>query len=476
MAKKTTDHKTDHNKGKPAAIKSPEKATPAKQPKLLKNKKKTKEPLNREERKKAAWLRKSQRKAAQQAVTEVGTKASAGLTYAQLEASGLIAKPSKPKTSLLDPSFDSIFDPILDQALRQMVTEQAQQFESADELAPTATSDPESEIIEGSLGVIGLRNVLETEARQLLERTRAIFNTYCGPSILTALLAVEDAFEKEPEDSLLRLQLAEVILADDPTVGIEDFLEGIWSQVLELQIVASSLDPESELEKSADLNLIDKEVTANRLKKAAADEAVRLDLAWRLAGLTLGIGKSVEIDETFAELIAESKKAAEAQRRKRADFRRTLLQKLRGWKEREGRRFSKSPNEPSDEEFLSFLAIKRGNAYVEQFLLTRDATAQANQLWTELKARFVANTNDPENAVMRNATAMRGVLDALAQIKALHRQLEELDKVSERGGVEGASWINELHPLSKRNSRGPRGMRHWLQQVRVASKAAAASA
>lgn len=466
MAKKNTDHKTDR-KGKSETTKSPEKATPAKQPKPLKNKKKTKEPLNRKERQQAAWLRKSQRKAAQTAVVEVSAKASAGLTYAQLEASGLIAKPSKPKTSLLDPSFDSIFDPILDQALRQMVTERAQQFESADELAPTATSDPEPEIIEEPLGVIGLRNVLETEVHQLLERTRAIFNTYCGPSILTALLAAEDAFEKEPEDSSLRFELAEVILADDLAEAIEDFLESIWSQILELQIVASSLEPESELEKSVSLKLIE-EPTANRLEKAAADEAVRLDLAWRLAGLTLGIGKSVEIDETFAELIAESKKVAEAQWRKCTDFRRTLSQRLQEWKGREGQRPS-APGEVDEDEFLSYLSWNKGYAAQQLLLLNeREAvTTQANQLWAELKDRLTAGANDPELAVAQNAMAMKNLLGDLVQLRSLRAQLDELDREPE--SAEGASWINQLKPPSKSRygSRGPCGMRNLPRQIRL---------
>jgi hypothetical protein len=94
---------------------------PARPPKPQKKGGKERQPLNREERRKAAWLRKTKRKVAEQTLTEVGTKASAGLTYAQLEASGLIARQSRPA------------GPTFKQTLLEVVAEQARQSKAAAE-------------------------------------------------------------------------------------------------------------------------------------------------------------------------------------------------------------------------------------------------------------------------------------------------------------------------------------------------------
>jgi hypothetical protein len=322
--------------------------------------------------------------------------------------------------------------------------------------------DPEVSFTETNESLLSaaIRKVVGDEIRQLLAKTASLFDAVHDGDADAIEVAARGFFQSEPEDSLLCLRVAEHILAkDDLREAAEDFLEEVYDQVEELQFIISVREPEAALDKAEKRGY-----AVGHIRRAAAEEAIRLDLAQRLASLTTNTSKPTEVDETFAELIAESKKAAEAQRRKRADFRRTLSQKSREWKGREGRRFSKSPNEPSDEEFLSFLAIKRGNAYVEQFLLTRDTTAQANQLWTKLKARLAASTDYPEDAVAQNATAMRDVLDALAQLRSFHAQLDEMDREPE--GTEGASWINELHFISKRGNRGPRGMRHWLRQIR----------
>lgn len=453
MAKNAADRK---QKGRPVTAKSPEKAkqetAPTKSPKPAK--KRAREPLTREERRKAAWLRKTERKATERTVVEVGAKTSAGLTYAQLEASGLITRQPQPA------------GPTFEQTLLEVLKEQAQQLESAKPVSLPATPDPEVrlifgeevfspenfsfEAIEESLGIVSLRKVVAASIRSLLGKTEAIFDAYHGfGSVLAAQLAVEDAFEKEPEGSLLQLQLAEIILADDPSETIEDFLEEVYDRIQELQIVASSLDPEGELEKSSRLGLIDK-AAATWLQRAAAEEAIRLDLSQRLAVLTASTGAPVEIDETFAALIAEVAQAAEVQRRERAVFRQTLSQRLRQRKEREGRRSSKSSEESGDEELIRFLLAHRGDlAAVRKSLpfhlreqvfqlleederkgpLRREiaaVTTAANRLWAGLKARLVAGANYPETAVAQNAAEMRGLLGVLAQIRALHEQLAEV--------------------------------------------------
>ncbi len=436
---------------------------PAKPPK----KGKAKEPLNRNERKKAAWLRKTERKTAQQTTAEVGAKSEVGLTFDQLDNPDLAAvhtRQSKPT------------GPTFEQTLLEVVATETEIAESVH--LPMDVLEPEIRIIFSSkevfnnttvedivepIGDVATRNVVVAEIRSLLEKTRAVFGAFREPDILTAQLAAGETFERESE-SPLGLRLAEVIIADNPAETIEEFLEEVYDRTLELQIVASALDPESELEKSARLGLID-EATITRLQKATAEEAIRIDLSQRLTGLLTASTTPAEVDETFATLIAEAAQTAKAERNKRAAFRQTL----RGRKEREGRRFSKSPNEPSDEEFLSFLVSHRGEAGVEQELLVRKktvATDRANQIWSELAAHLAANTGNPEIAVAQNATAMRDFLDDLAQIRTLNERLTELDRASERGGGEEASWINQLNLLSKRRSRGPRGMRHMLQQVK----------
>ena len=425
MAKKTDKpSKGKSAADKPARPEKPKRETAkAKPPKPDKKKGKAKEPLTREERKKAGWLRKTERKAAERTVAEVGAKASAGLTYDQMETSGLMAKPSQPQSPPAGLTFE--------QTLLEVVAEQARQFESAEPVETPATLDPEVHFgkCEESLWSTATCKVVEAEIRQLLERTRAIFDGFVSfGSVLAARLAAEETFEKEPENSPLQLQLAEVILADDPAEAIEELLEEVFDRIQELQIVASALAPESELEKSARLELIDED-TADRLKKAAVKEAIRLDLSQRLAGLLTASTTPAEVDETFAALIAEAAQAAEAERSKRAAFRRTLSQNLRGRKEREGQRFPKSLGKTDDEEFLVFLASHRGEASVEQELLTREiaaATEAANRLWTGLKTRLAAGAGKPETAVAQNAAAMKNLLGNLAQIRELHVQLEEL--------------------------------------------------
>lgn len=427
-------------KPKPAKVK-PAKAEKSKRKVAAKTKPpkkkggKEQQPLNREERKKAAWLRKTERKVAQQAITEVGAKASAGLTFDQLKTSGLIAKP-KPTTGGLS---------LAEQALLEIMKEQTQQFESTKPVSLPATPEPEIHLIFGEevfdnitiedivepIGDIATREVVAAEIHSLLEKTRLIFSAYCGSGILAAQSAAGELFEREPEESFLRLRAAEVVLADGDPVAVENLLEEVWGQVMELQIVVSALDPESELEKSVRLGLIE-EVMADRLKRAVIEEAIRLDLAQRLAGLTVSTtGAPAEIDETFATLIAEAAQAAKAQQRERALFRKTMSQGLRQRKEREGRRFSsKSSEEFGDEELVQFLISHRGEPGAKQALLALHLEAEiaaAEKRWVNLKSRLAASANDPETAVAQNATAMKNILGDLAQIRALHVQLEELD-------------------------------------------------
>lgn len=433
--KNAADHK---QKGTPAkSPKSSGKTAPAKPPK----KKAKEQPLNREERRKAAWLKKTERKVARQAITEVGDKASAGLTFDQLENPGLALAARQSKSA--GPS-------LWDQLLQEVLQEQDQQFEESAKPVRLPWDGLEPEI-HTTLGIFGgevfnnssiedivepfgdtaTRNVVTAEIRSLLGKTGLMFNAFRKSGVLAAQLAAEEIFEKEPKDSPLQLRLAGVILADDPGEAIEEFLEEVYKQIQELQIIASALDPEGELEEPSRivfLGFID-EATVDRLKKAVAEEAIRLDLSQRLAGLTASTGAPAEVDETFATLIAEVAQAAEAKRRERATFRQTLSQRLRGRKEREGRRFS-SERPESEEEFLLFLADHRGEPGVEQVLLTRqieEARATTNRSWEKLRYRL-SIANDPERAVVQNTAAMKNLLGIFAQIRVLNEQLAELDR------------------------------------------------
>ena len=441
-------------KDKSAKAEKPKRETAAKaKPPKSPKKGKQKEPLSHEERKKAAWLRKTERRAAQQTVAEVGAQASAGLTFDQLENPGLAARRSKP----VGPTFE--------QTLLEVVAEQAQQFEESAELVhlPWDGLEPEIRIVFGDkeifdnatvddivepIGDAATCKVVMDEIRRLLEKTGLVFNAFRESGALAAQLAAEEVFGKEPE-SPLGLRLAEIILADAPDMAVEDFLEEVYDRIQELQIVSSSLDPERELGKSTRLGLID-EAAADRLKKSAAEEAIRLDLAQRLAGLLTASTTPAEVDETFATLIAEAAQAAEDKRRERAAFRQTLSQRLRQKKEREGRRFSKSSEESGDEEFIQFLLAHRGDlAAVRnslpfhlreqvEILLKDDerkgpvrreiamVSEAANRLWTGLKTSLAAGAGKPETAVAQNAAAMRDLLGDLAQIRAFHQQLEAL--------------------------------------------------
>jgi hypothetical protein len=414
--------------------------SPAKPQKPPKKGGKERQPLSREERRKAAWLRKTERRVAEQTLTEVGTKASAGLTYAQLEASGLIARQSRPAPA----------GPTFEQTLLKVLAEQARQFESAAEVASLPDiPEPEVRIIIGgevfsladyvageeSFSSAATSKAVEAEIRSLLKRTEAIFDGFVGfGSIHAAQLAAEEAFEKEAEDSSLRLQLAEIILADDPGKAIEEFLEKVYNRIQELQ--------KAELEKFARLELIDG-ATLERIRQAAAEEAIRLELARQLSA------PPSEISPVLAELIEEAEKAAEVQRRERAAFRQTLSQKLRQRKEREGRRFSDPSEESGDEELIRFLISHRGDLaatrdsipahlreQVESLLeeekrkgpLKREiaaVTELAGRLWMGLKSRLVAGAANPEIAVAKNAAAMRSLLGAFAQLRALHERLSE---------------------------------------------------
>jgi len=426
---------------------------PAKLQKPPKKGGKEQQPLSREERRKAAWLHKTERKVAEQTLTEVGAKASAGLTYAQLEASGLIARQSRPAGSTFE------------QTLLEVLAEQARQSKAAAETKVVSLPDtlqPEVRVIingeifsladyvgnEESLSSLATRKAMETEIRSLLallEKTEPVFRAFYRLDVPALQLAIGEAFEKEPEDSPLRLRFAEIILSDDLAEATGDFMKEAYDRIQELQelqIVASSLDPESELEKSARLELID-EATVKRIRQAAAEETRRLEIARQLSA------SPSEISPVFAELIEEGKQAAEAKRRERVTFRQELSQKLRQRKKREGRRFSDSPDESGDEELIRFLLSHRGDLaamwdslpphireQVETLLeeekrkgpLKREIAAvsdAARRQWDELKDRLVAGATDPENTVAQNTAAMRSLLGILAQIKALHRRLAE---------------------------------------------------
>ncbi len=390
--------------------------------------KKEREPVNRKERRELGKTRAAKKAAGAKSAPPVHEPV--GLTLAQLEASGLTTT----KQSA---------GPTFEQALLEVIADQARQFESTEPVSLPATLNPEVRIfisgqtytladyeaVEEPFGSTASRKVVAAEIHSLLKKTGLIFNAYRESGTIAAQLAAGETFEKEPEDSPLKLQLAEVVLTDDPA-AVGDFLEEVWGRVVELQLIAGSFEPESELEKSARLGLVD-EATADRLKRAVTEEAIRLDLSQRLAGLTVSATTpTAEVDETFAVIIAEAAQAAKVQRRERATFRQTLSQRLRGRKEREGQRVSsKSSEESGDEEFVQFLASHREEPGAKQALLALHLEAEiaaAEKRWADLKSRLAAGASHPETTVAQNATAMKDLLGALAQIGALHQQLEAL--------------------------------------------------
>jgi len=363
---------------------------PAKSPKPQKNSGKEGQPFNREEYHKAAK---------QARVADVEIKVSAGLTYAQLEASGL--------TSRQRPA-----GPTFEQTMLEVVAEQARQSKAAAETEVTSLPD-----------------TLQPEVRIIINGEVFSLADYVGNEESLSSLATRKAVEVEIRS-----------LLEKKATG--DFMEEVYDQIQELQIVASSLDPENELEKSARLELIDGEII-ERIRQAAAEETRRLEIARQLSAAPF------KISPVFAELIEEGKQAAEAKRRERVTFRQELSQKLRQRKEREGRRFSDLPEESGDEELIQFLLSHRGDLaamrdslpphireQVETLLeeeerkgpLRREIAAAANaarRQWDELKDRLAAGAANPETAVAQNAAAMKGLLGIFAQIKALHRRLAE---------------------------------------------------
>jgi hypothetical protein len=216
-------------------------------------------------------------------------------------------------------------------------------------------------------------------------------------------------------------------------------MKEVHGRIHKLQIVANSPDPESELEESAQID----GATVERIRQAVAKEATRLELTRQLSAAP------TEISPVFAELIEEASQAAKAQRRERAAFRQELSQRLRQRKEREGRRFSDPSEESGDEELIRFLISHRGDLaamrdslplhireQVESLLeeekrkgpLKREiaaVTELAGRLWMGLKSRLAAGAANPEIAVAKNAAAMRSLLGAFAQIRALHERLSE---------------------------------------------------
>jgi len=277
--------------------------------------------------------------------------------------------------------------------------------------------------------VTSLPDTLQPEVRIIIGGEIFSLADYVGNEESLSSLATRKAVEAEIRS-----------LLEKKATG--DFMEEVYDRIQELQIVASSLDPENELEKSARLELID-EATIKRIRQAAAEEAIRLKPARQLSAAP------PKISPVLAELIEEGEKAAEVQRRERIAFRQELSQKLRQHKKREGRRFSDSPEESGDEELIRFLISHRGDLaamrdslplhlreQVEILLeeeerkgpLRRGIAAMsdaARRLWDELRSRLAAGADDPENAVTQNAAAMRSLLGVFAQIKALHQRLAE---------------------------------------------------
>lgn len=403
-------------------------------------KKHQREPMTRLERR-----AKGMGKGAEAAQKAVPVKEPTGLTLAQLEA----MNPRKPAGPSVAEIFQNDFLEALAAALEQkfgikgVFSDQPQEVIPEEERHSEQTSRND-EFGEEIVPQVALRKVVQDEISRLLETTQTLFDgLHDFPEMAETMAGV--LYE---EGHPLDLELAKILISENPVVAIADFLEEIGSNIYELQLVAGALKPEDELKHSVDFGLIESDL-ANRLTQAAEKEVEQIGLRLRLEELAIFEG---EIDETLARIINEGIQAAEDQRRERATFRHKLTHGLRERKQLEGRRFSKSSHESGDEEFIRFLLDHRGDleavrqnlppALREQVLILlkdekrknpilcqlADLKAAAELQWTAIKSRFLAGASQPEETVTSNLQAIRVLQAQFAEIKKLNAKLEKLDE------------------------------------------------
>lgn len=414
-------------------------------------KKKQQEPLSRQERR-AKGLEKRKKK---EEVAKVAApiRETPGLTLAQLEA-------INPRKSAENPAV--VVERDFVEALGNSLDQRLGIPTRATQVAPLEPEPSELELVEEEedLSTMALRKVMVSEITNLLSTTQPLFDGLSdSPELAEAITVV--LFE---EGGPMAAQLAEVLVSDRPAEAIADLLEEVGSKVYELQLVAGALRPDYELERSARLEFIEPD-EAGRLKEAATKEAARLNLQQRLAEILAGGGM---IDIAVAGLIDEGEKEAAAERQRRAQFRQKLAHGLRERKQKEGRRFSGSPEKSGDEEFIKFLMDNRGDLEAvrhnlpahlrEQVeILLRDEKRKAPILrriaeirkvaqrrWVTIQNRLQAGADQPEETVVSHLRSIRVLRDELAQIRELGVELKKLDepeKISAKPDYGTSSWV-----------------------------------
>mgnify|MGYP001575513776 CR=1 FL=1 len=404
---------------------------------------KGKEPHTRQERRNQGKEKKGKKEAAKRDRAALIQNAP-GYTLAQLEAMNPRKPPEKQPVVTVGEDFLKALPACLENRMSIQRTTSFLVTCGDDAVAiEEQTEEPEA------LTAVALRNVVSDEIRRLLATTQPLFDGLRdSPELAEAIAAI--LFEEG--GPLLSGQLAEVLVSDQPAEAIADLLEEVGSTVAELQLVTGALNPEYELERSVELEIIEP-AEAERLKTTAVVEATRINLRERLDEiLAAGSNGGGMIDTALAGLITEGEQAVEAERRKRAQFRQRLARGLHQRKEREGRRFSKSSGESGDEEFIKFLMENRGNLaevrrnlpihlreQVESLLHDEERkgpilreianlTAAAGRWWKAIQDGLSAGAYRPEETVKQTMYFIANFRDGLGVIRHLHGQLAELDR------------------------------------------------
>lgn len=393
--------------------------------------KKQREQMTREERRAKAKGKKTEKEEIKRD-RSAGLQSVPGLTYHQFENS---SSHREPAATNLEKDFLEALAGSLDRRFGiSVAATPSEQLPPPDEPAEQEAED---------LSTTALRGVVANEISRLLAATQPLFDGLRDSPELAEAIAIILFEEGGPMAS----RLAEVLIADQPAEAVASLLEEVSSKVYELQLVAGSLRPDYELDQSARLELIEPDEAA-QLKAAAEKETARLSLRHRLSEIMAGGGM---IDATVAGLINEGEREAATERQRRAQFRKKLAHGLRERKQKEGRRFSGSPVESGDEEFIRFLMENRGDLQAvrhnlpihlrEQVtnllrdeerkapILRRIAAikAIAQRRWAAIQIRLQAGADRPEETVASTLRAIRVLRDELAQIRELGIELNKLD-------------------------------------------------
>lgn len=365
-------------------------------------------------------------------------------------------KPTEPSvTEILEKDFAEALSNILDKRLGVVSTEPHQ--------VTALPEPPPKDEDEEDISTTALRKVVVNEISRLLATTQPLFDGLRDSPELAEAIALILFEEGGPLSGCLCL--AEVLAADQPAEAIADLLEEVGGKIYELQLVAGALNPDYELERSAQLDLI-KLDEVEKIRKAAEKEAACLNLQERLAEILAG---DITLDTGMANLIEEGEQEAAAEKQRRAQFRQKLTHGLRERKQKEGRRFSAgSSGESGDEEFVKFLMENRGDleavrqnlpAYLREQVesLLRDEERKtpllrriaeikivAQRRWATLRDRLQAGADRPEETITANIRSILVLRDELAQIRELGIELKKLDepeKVPVKPDYGTGSWV-----------------------------------